>query len=304
LKGHARASTLKADPSGDDTEATLGGMTGARSSTIVVDGLRTHYLEAGDGYPVVMLHSGEYGASATLSWEHNIDALAEHFRVVAPDWMGFGESAKVYDFESGSARRVQHMRRFLDVLGIDRAHFVGSSMGASVMSRHVAAGSGLFPASAMVMSAGGGFVPNNEWRRSIVDYDCTFDGMREILRVLFHDQSWAADDTYVQRRFESALRPGAWEATAAARFRSPVSPPRTAEGQEDRTPYEQIAVPTFVIAGAEDKLREHGYAEAIAARIPGSRLAVYEECGHLPHIENAERFNREVVEFLLSVTSR
>ncbi len=276
---------------------------GVRSNTIVVDGLRTHYLEAGEGDTVVLLHSGEYGASALLSWEHNIGALAERFRVVAPDWMGFGRTAKVYDFESGSARRVLHLRRLLDVLDIGAAHFVGSSMGASVMSRHVAAGTGLFPARSMVMSAGGGFVPNNEWRRSIVDYDCTLDGMREILTVLFHDQTWAKDEAYVQRRFESAMTPGAWEATAAARFRSPVSPPRTAEGQEDKTPYERINVPTFVIAGAEDKLRERGYAEAIAGRIPGARLAVYEDCGHLPHIENAERFNREVVEFLLSVPS-
>jgi len=276
-------------------------MTGVRSSTVIVDGLRTHYLEAGQGYPVVLLHSGEYGASATLSWEHNIAALAQHFRVLAPDWMGFGHSAKVYDFESGSARRVQHMRRLLDVLAVDQAHFVGSSMGGSVLSRHVAAGTGLFPASAMVMSAGGGFVPNNEWRRSIVDFACDFGEMREILSVLFHDPGWAQDDDYVQRRLDSALLPGAWEATAAARFRSPVSPPRTAEGQVDGTPYEDIAVPTFVVAGAEDKLREPGYADAIAARIPGAHLSVYAGCGHLPHIENAERFNDEVVEFLRAV---
>jgi len=280
-------------------------MTGVRSSTVIVDGLRTHYLEAGQGYPVVLLHSGEYGASATLSWEHNIAALAQNFRVLAPDWMGFGHSAKVYDFESGSARRVQHMRRLLDVLAVDQAHFVGSSMGGSVLSRHVAAGTGLFPASAMVMSAGGGFVPNNEWRRnewrrSIVDFDCTFDGMREILSVLFHDPGWAQDDDYVQRRLRrrrgSGLpchHPEPLRARSMARRtrtsrcrRSSWLAPRTSCGSR---------------GGAEDKLREPGYADAIAARIPGAHLSVYAGCGHLPHIENAERFNDEVVEFLRAV---
>jgi len=65
-----------------------------RSRFVVVDGIRTHYLEAGDGFPVALLHSGEYGASAELSWEHNIGALAGHFRVVAPDWLGFGQAER------------------------------------------------------------------------------------------------------------------------------------------------------------------------------------------------------------------
>ncbi len=122
--------------------------------------------------------------------------------------------------------------------------------------------------------------------------------MRRIVRVLFHGEALAADEEYVRRRHESSLTPGAWEATAAARFRSPVSPPRTAEGQPNRTPYENIHCPTLVIAGAQDKLREPGYADAIAARIAGSELRVYEECGHLPHVEQAERFNLDAVEFL------
>lgn len=50
-----------------------------------VEGMRTHYLEAGEGFPVVLLHSGEFGGCAELSWEFNLPALAEHFRVIAPD---------------------------------------------------------------------------------------------------------------------------------------------------------------------------------------------------------------------------
>ena len=53
--------------------------------TAVVDGLVTSYLEAGEGDPVVLLHGGEFGASAEIGWEHNISALAVHYRVLAPD---------------------------------------------------------------------------------------------------------------------------------------------------------------------------------------------------------------------------
>jgi pimeloyl-ACP methyl ester carboxylesterase len=85
---------------------------------------------------------------------------------------------------------------------------------------------------------------------------------------------------------------------AAARFRSPVAPPRNAVGQPDTTPYEQIACPTLLVAGAEDPLREPGYAEQIAARIPDAVAIEYEQCGHLPHIEAAARFNEDVLSFL------
>ena len=73
--------------------------------TILVDGLQTHFLEAGDGDPVVLLHGGEFGASAEIGWEKAIPALSRHYRVLAPDMLGFGESAKVVDFTDGRGMR-------------------------------------------------------------------------------------------------------------------------------------------------------------------------------------------------------
>src|SRR5208283_3927971 len=95
-----------------------------------VDGLVTSYLEAGEGDPVVLLHGGEFGASAELGWERNIAALAERYRVLAPDMLGFGESAKVVDFVDGRGMRIRHVARFCELLGIESAHFAGNSMGA------------------------------------------------------------------------------------------------------------------------------------------------------------------------------
>ncbi|MGI5129860.1 alpha/beta fold hydrolase [Pseudonocardia sp. CA-107938] len=275
-----------------------------RSRYVRVDDIRTHYLEAGSGHPVVLLHSGEYGACGELSWEYTIDALAQHFHVIAPDWLGFGGTDKIYDFETGSGRRFRHMARFLETIDVPAAFFVGSSMGGSVLSRIAATDDPVLPIQAMVLSAGGGFVPANEARAATVDYECTPEAMRRLVEVFFHDPKWAADEEYIRRRYESSIRPGQWEATAAARFRSPLTPPRQAIGQPDRTPYENIRVPTLVIAGADDKLREPGYADEIAARIPDSRLRVYDDCGHLPHIENAAEFNADVIEFLLECQKR
>ena len=74
---------------------------------MLVDGLTTSYLEAGEGDPVVLLHGGEFGASAELGWERNISALAALYRVLAPDQLGYGQSAKVIDFVDGRGMRIR-----------------------------------------------------------------------------------------------------------------------------------------------------------------------------------------------------
>jgi 2-hydroxymuconate-semialdehyde hydrolase len=60
-------------------------------------------------------------------------ALAEHHRVVAPDLLGFGQSAKVIDFVDGRGMRIRHLAGFCAALGISSAHFVGNSMGAIML---------------------------------------------------------------------------------------------------------------------------------------------------------------------------
>ena len=184
--------------------------------TLVVDQIRTAYLDVGEGRPIVLLHSGEYGASAQLCWEFNIDALAVGgYRVIAPDWLGFGGTDKLFDFGGGRARRVRHMRRFLDVMDIHGGAFIGSSMGGSVLAATAAMRPDVFEASAIVLSSGGGYAPDNAARRTILDYDCTIEGMRRIVSTIFRNRSWAADDDYVGRRHEASIRPGAYEAAAA-----------------------------------------------------------------------------------------
>src|SRR5579872_3837963 len=109
-----------------------------RSRFINVDGIRTHYLEAGEGRPIVLLHSGEFGGCAELSWEFTIPRLAQQYRVVAPDWLGYGETDKLYDFGGGMARMMKHLRRFLEIMELEVSDFVGNSAGGSIFSRAVA----------------------------------------------------------------------------------------------------------------------------------------------------------------------
>lgn len=263
---------------------------------ILVDGLVTNYLEAGRGDPVVLLHGGEFGVSAELGWERNIAALGAHYRVLALDMLGFGQSAKVIDFTEGRGMRIRHISRFCDVLGVQSAHFVGNSMGAVNLFVDATSESPLLPARSLVMICGGGEIQRNEYSAALYDYDATISRMRRIVEALFFDPAFPNDDAYVQRRYESSIAPGAWEALAAARFRRPgLEPPPL---PSSKRPYERIAVPTLVVEGACDKLLPDGWAAEIAKQISRGRSAVIERAGHCPQIEQPDAVNELLLDFL------
>jgi pimeloyl-ACP methyl ester carboxylesterase len=259
-----------------------------RSCFVSIDGIRTHYLEAGEGPVVVLLHSGEFGGCAELSWEYLIPKLAKRYRVIAPDWLGFGQTAKIHDFDGKRARMIAHMARLLEVLAIDRASFVGNSMGATFLLQIAAERHPGFTIGKLVAISGGGWMPENEARRRLTQYDGSLDGMVGILQSLFEGDVWHSDEDYVRRRHALSIAPGAWEAVAAARFRSPNAPERKEFGQTDGTNYEAIAVPTLLIAGAEE----------VALRIPGGKVAVVTGCGHCPNIERPDIVGDILLNFL------
>lgn len=267
------------------------------SRFVNVGGIRTHYLDAGDGPPIVLLHSGEFGGSAELCWEYNIAALATQHRVLAPDWLGFGQTDKLRDFVSGTDRMVKHMAAFLDTMAIDEADFVAVSMGATLLLREASSNRCRFPIRRMVVASGGGFIPDNEFRRITMNYNGTREMMRTIVEANFTDPRWHKDEDYIARRVAASNAPGAWESVAAARFKSPVLPKRTEFGQADTIEYEKIPYATLAVAGSEDKLREPGYHEALR-RIPDSEVFVLDGAGHLLNIEYAHEFNDLVRGFL------
>jgi pimeloyl-ACP methyl ester carboxylesterase len=151
----------------------------------------------------------------------------------------------------------------------------------------------------MVTICGGGEIQRNEYSAALYDYDATLSGMRRIVEALFHDPSYPADDAYVQRRYDSSIAPGAWEALAAARFRRPGLEPTSLPSSV--RPYERIAVPTLVVEGECDKLLPPGWAAEIAGQIPGGRSLVVQKAGHCPQIEQPSVVNHVLVDFLAEV---
>lgn len=267
---------------------------------ITVDGIRTHFFEAGKrtGAPtVLLLHSAEFGGAAEISWEHNLDAIAEHFHVLAPDHLGFGRTDKVFDFCGQFNKRIWHIRRFLEVKEVKDIYVIGSSMSGGLSLTVAARDVPDWPIRKVVTCSGGGFAPANDARAVLNTYDGTEDHMRRIVATMFVDPKWAEDDAYIAHRQELATLPGAWEATAAARFKAPFRG-KGGPSEREALDYAKITVPCLVMAGALDPLRLPGYAPELAAQIPGARLHVFEHGAHMPNIECAEEFNRAVIAFL------
>jgi pimeloyl-ACP methyl ester carboxylesterase len=267
--------------------------------TVVVDGLATHFLEAGEGDPVVLLHGGEFGVSAEIAWERVIPVLSQRYRVLAPDMLGFGDSAKVIDFTDGRGMRIRHIARFCALLGIDSAHFVGNSMGAINLLVDLTSAAPVLPVRSAVAICGGGEIQKNRHTTALYEYDASFEAMRAIVEALFADSSFPADEAYVRRRHESSIAPGAWESLAAARFRRPgLDAPPT---PSSKRAYDRIGVPVLVVEGAGDKLLPPGWAAEIAGQITGGRSAVVDDAGHCPQIEQPDALADVLLTFFAEV---
>ncbi|WP_424139853.1 alpha/beta fold hydrolase [Roseomonas chloroacetimidivorans] len=265
------------------------------SRFIQVDGIRTHYLEAGKGLPLILLHSGEFGASAELSWEHNIAVLAERFHVYAPDWLGYGETQKLFCFEDMRGLRTRHIASFLRTLCIDRAAFMGNSMGGTMLLAAAAMAEPPWPIDRMVVVCGGGDIPENDARETLNSYDGSRDHMRRIVRTMFVNSDVREDEAYVDRRHRSSLARGAWECAAAVRFKAPG---RRSGGMPKPPDYSGISRPLLLVTGAKDVLRKENFGPDLQAQIPGAELHVVQEAGHCPQIDAPEEFNRVVLNFL------
>jgi pimeloyl-ACP methyl ester carboxylesterase len=181
----------------------------------------------------------------------------------------------------------------METLCIDSAHFMGNSFGGSLLLT-VAAQEQPSWMRSIVSVSGGGFAPDNEARKALTNYDGSREGMRAILKVLFWDERWCSEE-HVEERWRASIEPGAWEAVAAARLAIPGQEKGFGSERGDPT---RIRVPTLVVGGDQDLLREPGCWQDLHEKIPNSELKVFSPARHCPHIEFAEEFNALAVAFL------
>jgi len=270
---------------------------------IKVNGINTHYVVAGSGRPLLLLHGlgGHWG-----HWEANIPALAQHYRVYAPDIAGFGLSDKPQAADRNLEFLLHFLRGFLDVQEIAQAVVIGNSMGGFLALQMALT----YPqrVSALVLVAAAGLGPQIGWILRLQGLPLLGDLVtipsrrlvRLAVRSLFYDKAKATPQI-VEEHYQHFCRPGARQCYLAV-----IHNGIGRGGQHyvllDRLP--QISVPTLLVWGAQDRLLPVRQAHAAAARLPHSRLHVLPECGHCPQMEKPEEFNRLVLDFLAEVRAR
>jgi pimeloyl-ACP methyl ester carboxylesterase len=158
-----------------------------------------------------------------------------------------------------------------------------------------------WPLASVTCCSGGGDAPDNEARKVLNTYDGSKEHMRRIVEVMFVDPKWALDEAYIERRWKWSRVPGAWEATAVARFKAPFPKDDNARAERNAIDYGNIRVPTLVIAGKLDPLRNPGYTDGFVPKIKDVRLHVFDNAGHMGNIECADEFNALCLAFLASV---
>ena len=250
-------------------------------SLVRPDGCRIHYELFGDpGSPVLTLLEG-IGADIA-GWRRSISTLASELRIVAIDHRGNGAS----DEPPGPCTMttfVEDALAVLDEVGVERAHVYGRSFGGMVAQEAalthpdrvrtlVLAGSHPGPAHAITVADR--TVPKGEpWRALYAP------GFPEVRRdVVAEDRRVAAaqpDHPRGQRRQWEAMQ--TWDVF-------------------DRLP--QIAAPTLVLHGTEDRVVAPGNAELLARRIPGAELRLLEDAGHVFWSERPELADGLIRDFI------
>jgi 2-hydroxy-6-oxonona-2,4-dienedioate hydrolase len=180
-----------------------------------VRGVRTRYLSAGSGDPVVLVHGGHIGdRSSATDWELNIDDLARTHTVYAIDKLGMGltDNPEV-DEDYLIDGPVRHLAGFFEVLGLDRVHLVGHSRGGYVATRLALDHPELLQ-SLTVVSSSSVTNPLNpvyaEWKRNASTME-----ERDAVRYLISANSYA-DDHITESLVDIGVEIGRLEKTQAA----------------------------------------------------------------------------------------
>lgn len=262
-----------------------------------LDGEQIHYVEAGSGDPVVLVH----GFMAwSYTWRQTLPALAGQHRVLALDLRGFGLSEKRRDRGHAIEDQVDLLRRFLDALQVERSVLVGHSMGGEVSLRfalrHPERVRG------MVLVSSSGYVVREQPALERLALRTPFLG-ELFVQALALNRRFAGNSLRTAYRAPERVR-----ATDVEAYLLPARVPgaagafirmlRDADFGRAARELRQIETPSLVVWGENDPWVPLTHGQRLAGELRNSRLVVFPECGHVPPEEYPAEFNHLVAEFL------
>ena len=249
-----------------------------------------------------MLLHGVGTSSGEWSWV--LPDLARNSRVFALDLPGYDGSYEPPDYSP--AYTASFVKSFLDAVGVERAAVVGNSFGgltalhlalsepsrvsALILSDSAGLGRAVSPALAAVTPPGGGDVAK------ILDKTPLGASQRAFSRaLLLFARPWQIPPKWLKDQYQLAQIPNFMEATLES-LRSAVNIAGQREVFLDQLP--RLRMPTLIVWGIEDRVIPYWHATAAVTRLEQGDIEFISNCGHLPHVEQPERFVSILDEFL------
>ena len=264
----------------------------AQQTTAPVDkvasvyGAKVHYVDAGTGSPVILLH----GLADDIGvWESAIAPLAAKYRVVALDQIGFGRSDKpLLNYRVSTF--VDFLDGFLNELKIERASLVGNSLGGWVAASFALAHPQRVDRLVLCDAAGYAAVSKTMDPRALSALRlASREDIRYLGPLTFRDKRFYED---VDLAFKQHVSAGD-NYTVNQLLDSMI---RGEDVLDNRLA--AIKQPTLILWGREDRLIPLNFAERFHKEITGSRLEIIDNCGHMPQVECPKEFVTAVLEFL------
>ena len=254
---------------------------------------RVHYIEAGSGEPLILVHTV---GQSFYTWRRVFNRLSEHYRVIAPDLLGHGYSDRPLTFGYTIEEQADALRRFMDALGIESAHFAAFSMGCAYALKFALQ----YPerVGRLVLVSPGSITPEMPLSIRMIDspllgfFASRMYGLRTVENMLHEavfDLTNITPDV-VQEYYRPASDP---EGRRAIRLSL-----QCFEDEEIIANLRALAADTLILMGAEDKWHTSETCELYHAAMRNAGFSVVRNAGHLMHEEKPDRFVAALLEFI------
>lgn len=262
---------------------------------LTVLGVDTYFHDAGDGPPLLLLHGSGPGVSAWSNWRPIYADLSEHFRVIAPDQVGFNRTQPEGSVDYGRKLWTDHALALVDELGIERFSVVGNSMGGAVaLSLAVARPDAVDRVVAMGTMGIAQEIPSG--LAEVWGYDPSPEAMRRLVELFAYDQAIVTDEL-VQMRYQASADPTVRDAFAAM-FPEPLQ-----DGVDDLAlsddELRSIAQPVLLAHGYHDRIVPmRSTSLPLMDVLRDAQLHAFGNSGHWVMIEQSRAFAAAVLAFL------
>ena len=268
----------------------------APGNCVTIEGRRIAYRASGSGPAVVFLH-GLGGNSA--SWQPQFAALSDKYRVVAWDMPGFGNSDLLATRSTTTRDLSTLARRFMDALGIQSAHGVGTSYGTVILADLVQSNPGRMKS--MIFACGvtgmGHLEPQKRAQlREVRRTELESMGQRKFAET--------RNSTYVAKGLSPALVARVVDLAGSAQPEGYMQAYSALTESNIFPSLANIKIPSLVISGANDPIAPAGDCERVAKALAQSEYHCLQNSGHYVNLEQAETFNRLLTDFIARVEAR